>query len=234
MTYIFDRYDRLINFVPAGGRLGFENSTKIIEPDKSQKKIFVYPALLLRELKSEEDLIKFIKTAKNTGAKGIHFDIADGTFENDNGKIIKATYIEQTLLALKIAKSFGLKGDVHLMVACPTLYIERLIACGADSISLHIEALENGTGKTKLEEWDKEKLIKKIKKEGVKVGIAVNPNSSIISLPYWIIKTVDFVLLLAVVPGMQGSNFIDPSGKINNIKKNWPNKRIYIDGAMNK
>ena len=39
---------------------------------------------------------------------------------------------------------------------------------------------------------------------------------------------------MAVIPGKQGSGFIDPSEKIKWFKHHWPNKEIRIDGAMNR
>lgn len=117
--------------------------------------------------------------------------------------------------------------DVHLMVEDPIKYINDFIEAGANSITFHIEGAK-----------DIYKMIKIIKDNSCKVGIAINPNTEIDEImPY--ISEVDFILVMTVHPGFSGQKTV--SSAVENIKlirdiiKGYNlNVDIHVDGGVNK
>ena len=89
--------------------------------------------------------------------------------------------------------------DVHLMVTDPERYIKDFVDCGADGITIHAEACR-----------DVENALKSIRRAGVRVGIALNPGTSLSTLDY-LIDEVDMVLLMTVNPGFGGQKYIESS-----------------------
>ena len=96
----------------------------------------------------------------------------------------------------KITKQFF---DVHLMLDNPEEYIDAFANAGADGITIHLE----GTKDIPL-------CISKIKDLGLKVGIAINPDTDVQGLvPY--LKDIDMVLVMSVEPGFGGQSFMPDS-----------------------
>ena len=86
--------------------------------------------------------------------------------------------------------------DVHLMITEPERYIGIFKNIGADSITVHIETLQQ----------PKETLVA-IRSLGAKVGLALNPETPIESVyPY--LDLVDMVMVMTVRPGIGGQKYI--------------------------
>jgi ribulose-phosphate 3-epimerase len=85
--------------------------------------------------------------------------------------------------------------DCHLMMTDPGDYLEAFAAAGADSCSVHIEV-----GHTA-------ELIAIMRRLGVGVGLAVNPETPIESCLPWLDR-VDLLLVMSVHPGFGGQHFI--------------------------
>ena len=81
-----------------------------------------------------------IEQTEKAGAKYIHFDVMDGIF------VPSISFGMPVLSALKGAVKQAL--DVHLMVTEPIRYVKEFAKCGADIITVHLEACEDvkGTG----------------------------------------------------------------------------------------
>ena len=80
-----------------------------------------------------------------------------------------------------------------------------------------------------------DKYIKKIKDSGIKVGLAINPDTNIdIILPY--LDKIDIILVMSVVPGKGGQKFmkeiIPKLEKLRNLQKDY-SYEIEIDGGIN-
>jgi ribulose-phosphate 3-epimerase len=83
------------------------------------------------------------------------------------------------------------------MVSNPERYIETFVDCGADILTIHAEATR-----------DIENALKQIRRTGVKVGLALNPGTSLSTLDY-VMDDVDMVLLMTVNPGFGGQKYIE-------------------------
>ena len=115
--------------------------------------------------------------------------------------------------------------DVHLMIVDPDKFIQQFKDAGADVLTVHAEACIH-----------LHRSIQNIKKTGMKVGVALNPHTSI-SVLEEIIQDIDLVCVMSVNPGFGGQKFIENTyQKIQNLKsliiKKNSNALIEIDGGV--
>ncbi|MBR4742515.1 MAG: ribulose-phosphate 3-epimerase [Desulfovibrio sp.] len=130
---------------------------------------------------------------ENAGVQWLHLDIMDGMF------VPNITFGPPVIGCLR--QKTNLFFDVHLMIEEPSRYIEDFVKAGADLIVIHNEA-----------ETHLERTLAKIKGLGVKAGIAYNPGSTFMNLP-WLVHTIDLVLLMSVNPGFSGQTFLPSTYK---------------------
>jgi len=111
--------------------------------------------------------------------------------------------------------------ELHLMVVDPLAWIKPACLAGAKRIIYHYEIDE-----------DHQRIIKSIRKEGLSVGIAVNPSTTISEFEN-IIDKIDTVLFMSVEPGFYGASFRrEVLEKIKKFKIKYPQKYIGIDGGI--
>lgn len=152
-----------------------------------------------------------------------HIDVMDGNFVKNNTIELMERYAD----SLKNITNIPL--DIHLMVKDIKKYVDEFASCMPRNITFHIEAIEN-----------KEKaiqLIKYIKEQDCKVGIAVNPETDITEI-YDLIPLVHNVMIMTVEPGKGGQTFIsDMTKKIAKLKSyitdNNLDTEIEVDGGIN-
>jgi ribulose-phosphate 3-epimerase len=87
--------------------------------------------------------------------------------------------------------------DVHLMIIEPERYIDKFIEIGSDILTVHVEATS-----------EMDEILDKMKDSSIKSGIAINPDTPINKLEYYINK-VDLVCLMGVHAGFGGQKFIE-------------------------
>ena len=76
-------------------------------------------------------------------------------------------------------------------------YIDSFINAGANIISFHPEADQNH-----------QKIIEKIRNSNCKPGIAIHPNVGFQDIKH-LLNKIDLVIVMTVVPGFGGQNFMD-------------------------
>lgn len=183
------------------------------------QRYLVCPSLLAADKTKLEEQIKEIEKSKATS---VHFDVMDGKF-------VKPTAFSiEELRALR--KMTFLFIDVHLMIEHPEKYFYDYIAAGADLITFHYEAMRSKNAC--------KKLIKKIHSYGVKVGIAISPNTRCNEIVDFL-KDIDLVLVMTVEPGYGGQKYINACTEKISFFRNEINKlgkRVYleVDGGINK
>ena len=160
----------------------------------------------------EDDLINLCSTDTDY----IHVDVGDGKF------------IERKFNPIK--ELSGLNGaltkrlDVHFMVEDPTDYIKSYSELNCEYITFHCEIKK-----------DILSLLELIKKYGIKCGLSISPDTDLSFLePY--LDDIDMVLVMSVVPGKGGQNFIYSSvDRVKELKKMIGDRKIVIsiDGGIN-
>ena len=108
--------------------------------------------------------------------------------------------------------------DVHLMITEPIRYVKEFKEAGTDILTIHYEACE-----------DVEKTIEEIKKQGMKAGISIKPNTPVQTIENLLGK-VDMVLIMSVEPGFGGQKFIESSlEKIRETRRMAKEKGLELD-----
>lgn len=164
------------------------------------------------------ELGKQIEEIGNAGAQYVHVDVMDGIF------VPSISYGMPIVSCVRPHTDKFL--DVHMMVTKPERYVEEFVKCGADSVTIHVEACDCI-----------EETLKKIKNAGAKAAIALNPPTPVEEiLPY--IDMVDMVLVMTVNPGFGGQAYIpECTDKIRKLRaiinERQLNVKLEIDGGVN-
>ena len=163
-------------------------------------------------LKEKDRLKEVISKLQNTSADFIHIDIMDSTFTKTS------SFSLEELNDIKSNKKY----DIHIMSTNLDSQINLAIKLKPEFITFHVESTK-----------DVKKYIDLIKSNNIKVGIAINPKTSLWRLRKYF-DLVDMILVMSVEPGMGGQRFI-PSviKKVKKIKHKKPNLILSIDGGIN-
>ena len=161
--------------------------------------------------------LDFLARAGTYGADMYHLDVMDGTFTKY--KSIDYEYFDT------LREKSALLFDAHLMVAEPQKVVNKYIKSSANIITLHYESFQDKTLMVK--------TLKKIKKAGKMVGLAIDLDTKIEVIdPY--IKHLDMVLILAVKAGKGGQEFNKSAiNKIKYVRQLMPEILIEVDGGIN-
>ena len=139
------------------------------------------------------------------------FDIMDGEFVPS--KSITCDHIA--------ALGMKLKWEAHLMVMYPENHLEAFKQAGAEKVVFHFEATPSPLN-----------VVSQTRQLGMKVGLAVNPESTISDI-IALVPAVDSVLFLTVHPGFYGAKFLpEVLDKVVELRSYLPNAEIGVDGGI--
>jgi len=172
------------------------------------KSIRTVPAILTDDPAKLEQLVRQAETFTDFA----QFDIMDGKFVPSHSVSCG------DIAALKTKLTW----EAHLMVLHPEDCLNDFKKAGAKKIVFHYEAVPSPKD-----------VIRKIKKLGMKVGLAINPETPISAVAP-LVKQLDSLLFLSVNPGFYGAKFIpEVLDKIVEFRKDYPRMEIGIDGGIN-
>jgi len=163
-------------------------------------------AILTDDKKIAKRLVKKFKHADY-----IQFDIIDNKFVP--GKTLWADDIAK----LKVKQPI----ELHLIINNPEKHLTSLLRCKPSRIIFHIESTKNPLA-----------IIKRLRKENVDIGIAINPETDIKKVIPYLIKA-DMILVMTVHPSKQNQEFLySMLAKIKTIRK-LSSIDIGVDGGIN-
>jgi ribulose-phosphate 3-epimerase len=160
-----------------------------------------------------------VEALLRTGARIFHYDIGDGHFVEPitMGPIVLASISE------RIHRLGGVV-DCHLMTEAPERHFAALAEAGADSVTVHHEAVADLAG-----------VVRAAREQELQVGLALKPSSSVDEgARAAIAANVDVALCMSVEPGYSGQAFLPGSlERIRRLRELLPpHVHVQVDGGI--
>ena len=153
----------------------------------------------------------------SAGARVFHFDVGDGHF-------IEPITIGPVVLQA-IAERIHDRGgaiDCHLMVDNPERHIPQIARAGGDSITFHVEVVDDPTTTIAL-----------AREHGLGVGVAFNPGTEV-ERGAAAAEGADICLCMSINPGYSGQAFMPEAlPRIRRLRELLPPERyVQVDGGV--
>ena len=149
----------------------------------------------------------------------LHYDVGDGHFVEPitMGPIVLASISG-------LVHELGGVLDVHLMVEQPEKHFAAFAEAGADSVTVHLEAVD-----------DLAAVVHAAREQGLQIGVAVRPDTRVEDVAQPAMAAgVDLVLSMSVHPGYSGQQFLPGSlERLQWLRKALPPKiQLQVDGGI--
>lgn len=149
-----------------------------------ESKILINPSILNADFNDLENEIDKVASTSDY----LHLDIMDNIFVPN--------FTFDLDRAFEIINFSKLPVDAHLMIDNPDEIAPLYAENGCTSVTFHLEAATNVS-----------KIIREIRANGAKVGIAIKPATPFADVERWV-EEIDMLLIMTVEPGFGGQSFM--------------------------
>lgn len=158
-----------------------------------------------------------IATLARAGARIFHFDVGDGHFVPP---ITIGPIVAESISPL--IHRLGGRLDCHLMVDEPRRHFEAVAQAGGDSVTFHIEAVD-----------DPAAVAREAREHGLEVGLSFKPETEPEQVAE-VAEAFDLVLCMSIEPGYSGQPFMPEAlGRIERLSRLLPEHvLIQVDGGV--
>jgi len=169
----------------------------------------IIPTIIAKDFQELQEKVKKVESYVDW----VQLDVMDGKFV-DNTTWHQPTDLKQLKTNLKLS--------AHLMIINPEKHLGEWIESGIKRIIIHYTSTE-----------EHERIIEKVKKAGLEVGLAINPETNIEIVDNFI-DQLDLVLVMTVQPGSGGQKFLEETlDKIKKLREKYRDVNIGVDGGIN-
>ena len=134
-----------------------------------------------------------VQNLLHAGVRIFHFDVGDGHF-------VPPVTIGPVVLRSIAPMIHAQEGriDCHLMVDNPAHHFQELAASGGDSVTFHVEAVDDIPG-----------VMAQAREHGLEVGVAFSPGTDVEVAAEAANQGADLCLCMSIVPGYSGQELMD-------------------------
>ena len=157
-----------------------------------------------------------VESLLDAGVRVFHFDVGDGHFVPP---VTIGPVVLRSIAPMIHAQDGRI--DCHLMVDNPAHHFQELSESGGDSITFHVEAVDDVTA-----------VMAQARELGLGVGIAFNPGTEVDVAAEAANQGAELCLCMSIVPGYSGQEFMEEAyGRIERLRT-LVDCFIQVDGGV--